>query len=89
VEVWVAYAEADALPRAMQVAAQLRERGRSVEYALGGQKLARQLKAAGAAGAREVMILAADDVERGEAVVRRMADGEERLVSVEAWIAER
>jgi histidyl-tRNA synthetase len=88
VDVWVAYADGDGLPRAMNVAAQLRERGRSVEYALGGQKLARQLKAAGAAGAREVVILAPAELERGEAVVRRMSDGEERHVSLDAWINE-
>lgn len=88
VDVWVAYAEPDALPSAMHVAAQLRERGRSVEYALGGQKLARQLKAAGTAGAREAVILAPAELERGEAVVRRMADGEERRVSLATWIAE-
>jgi histidyl-tRNA synthetase len=88
VDVWVAYAEPAALPSAMHVAAQLRERGRSVEYALAGQKLARQLKAAGAAGAREVVILASAELERGEAVVRRMADGEERRVSLDAWLDE-
>ena len=86
-EVWVAFAADDILPDAMRVAARLRERGRSVEYALGGQKLSRQLKAAVAAGAREAVILAAADLARGEAVVRRLHDGDERHVPLDAWIA--
>jgi histidyl-tRNA synthetase len=89
VDTWVAFADDDALLDAMRVATRLRAQGRSVEYALGGQKLARQLKAAGAAGAREAVILASADVARGEAVVRRMADGEERRVQLEAWLSER
>lgn len=86
VDVWVAYAEEALLPTAMRTAARLRARGRSVEYALGGQKLARQLKAAGTAGAREAVILSATDLERGDAVLRRMADGEEHRVQLDAWL---
>ena len=46
VDVWVAYGDVGSVEDAMRVAARLRSRGRSVEYALGNQKLARQLKAA-------------------------------------------
>ena len=48
------YRDVDAalLDDAMRVARRLRDRGRSVEYALGGQQLSRQLKAADAAGLR-------------------------------------
>jgi histidyl-tRNA synthetase len=60
-----------------------------VEYALGGQQLARQLKAAAAAGARDALILQAEELERGEAVVRRLADGEEARVRLDEWIGER
>jgi histidyl-tRNA synthetase len=89
IDTWVAVGDDASAADAMRVAAQLRARGRSVEYALREQKLARQLKAAGAAGAREAVILAGADLARGEAVVRRMADGEERRVNLDAWIAER
>ncbi len=88
VDTWVAVADDTPITEAMRVAARLRERGRSVEYALGGQKLARQLKAASAAGAREAVILTADGLARGEAVVRRLHDGDERRVHLESWINE-
>jgi histidyl-tRNA synthetase len=88
VDVWVAFAEEDAVAQAMRIASRLRARGRSAEYALGGQKLSRQLRAANAAGAREAVVLTADDLARGEAVVRSMVDGGERRVQLDAWIAE-
>ncbi|HEX5408894.1 MAG TPA: histidine--tRNA ligase [Gemmatimonadaceae bacterium] len=88
VDVWVAYADGAALTDAMRVAAQLRARGRSVEYALGGQKLSRQLRAAGSAGARDVLILPASDGAAREAVVRNLARGEERHVRLDDWLNE-
>ena len=88
VDVWVAYADGAALTDAMRVAAQLRARGRSVEYALGGQKLSRQLKAASSAGARDVLILPASDGAAREGVVRNLARGEERHVSLDDWLNE-
>jgi histidyl-tRNA synthetase len=89
VDVWVAYADTGLLPHAMRIARQLRDRGLSVEYALGGQQLSRQLKAAAAAGAREVLVLQPVELERGEAVVRRMADGEEARVRLDEWVGAR
>ncbi|MDQ4081049.1 MAG: histidine--tRNA ligase [Gemmatimonadota bacterium] len=89
VDVWVAYADEALLDDAMRVARTLRDRGVSVEYALGGQQLARQLKAAAAAGARDALLLQADGLARGEAVVRRLADGEEARVRLDEWVGER
>jgi histidyl-tRNA synthetase len=88
-DVWVAYADESLLDDAMRIARRLRDRGRSVEYALGGQQLSRQMKAAAAAGARDVLVLQAADVERGEAVVRRLDSGDETRVGLDAWIAAR
>ena len=85
-DVWVAYGDATLLEEAMRVARRLRERGRSVEYALGGQQLARQLKAADAAGAREVLVLQSTDLEKGEAVVRHLGTGNETRVRLDEWI---
>jgi histidyl-tRNA synthetase len=87
-DVWVAYAEAGLLDEAMRIARRLRDRGRAVEYALGGQQLARQLKAADAAGAREVLVLQPADLARGEAVVRDLATGNETRVRLDEWIGE-
>jgi histidyl-tRNA synthetase len=89
VDVWVAYGDAALLDEAMRVARRLRDRGRSVEYALGGQQLSRQLKAADAAGARDVLVLQPADLERGEAIVRRLADGNETRVRLDEWIGAR
>jgi histidyl-tRNA synthetase len=86
VEMWVAYAEDADVRDAMRIASRLRSRGRSVEYALGGQKLARQLKAAASAGAGEVVIVSAAAMDGGEAVVRRLSDGTERRVRLDKWI---
>lgn len=87
-DVWVAIGDAGDVTDAMRVAAQLRAGGRSVEYALGGQKLARQLKAASAAGAREALILGASGAATSEAVVRRLDDGTERRVRLDEWIGD-
>jgi histidyl-tRNA synthetase len=86
-DVWVAYADAALLDDAMRIARRLRDRGRSVEYALGGQQLSRQLKAASAAGARDALVLQPDELARGEGVVRRLATGDETRVRLEEWIS--
>lgn len=86
VDVWVAFGDGATVDDAMRVASRLRARGLSVEYALGGQQLSRQLRAAGAAGAREAVILGAPNTGSGEATVRRLGDGEESRVHLDAWI---
>jgi histidyl-tRNA synthetase len=86
VDVWVAYADAALLDDAMRIARRLRDRGRSVEFALGGQQLSRQLKAASAAGAREALVLQPEELERGDAVVRRLDTGDETRVRLDEWI---
>ena len=89
VDVWVAYGESGGVEDAMSVAAKLRARGRSVEYALGNQKLARQLKAAHAAGARQTVVVATPELGSGEAMVRRTDEKTERKVLLDAWLEEK
>jgi histidyl-tRNA synthetase len=88
VDVWVAYGDAGSVEDAMRVAARLRARGRSVEYALGNQKLARQLKAAHTARARETVVIATPELSAGEAMVRKLDEKGERKVQLEAWLEE-
>lgn len=71
---WVAYEEPAQLALAMQVATARRRAGRSVEYSLRPTALARQLKAAGAAGARTAIILRAD----GTHVEKDLTSGDEK-----------
>ena len=89
VDVWVAYGDAGSVEDAMRLAARLRARGRSVEYALGCQKLARQLKAAHTARARETVVIATPELSAGEAMVRRSDEKGERKVRLDAWLEER
>ncbi len=85
-DLWVAFAEDEAFPHALRIAARLRARGRRVEYALGGQKLARQLKAADAAGAPLALVVSLEGAQKGEAMLRDLRAGSEHRVSVETWI---
>lgn len=69
---------------ALELAQALRERGRSVVYALRGLSVRKQFAQAGSEGATEVLVLGPDEVSRGVAVIRDMTSGEEREVAVEA-----
>ncbi len=84
---WVAYDDPALLAAAMRAASLLRGAGRSVEYALRDQKLARQLKAASSAGARDVVLLKAEQLGHGASladtpVPQRLMRLEERCVTV-------
>ncbi len=59
-----------------------RRNGKSVVYALGGQSVRKQFSSAAALDARAVIVLGPDEVSRGVAVVREMASGREREVSL-------
>jgi histidyl-tRNA synthetase len=70
-------------PTMLRIAHALRERDRTVAYALRGQSVRRQFKASEAAGARRVLVLGPDELARGVVVARDMATGEERELTVE------
>ena len=59
-----------------------RDRGAGVQYALREQPVRKQFTAAGNAGARQVIVLGPDEVARECALLRDMASGEEREVSL-------
>jgi histidyl-tRNA synthetase len=87
VDVWVAYGDSGTVEDAMRAAAMIRASGKSVEYALGNQKLARQLKSAYAAGARHTVVIATPELQAGEAMVRRKDEKAESRVRLDEWIA--
>jgi len=64
----------------LRIAQALRERGHSVAYALKEQAVAKQMKAATREGARTVLVVGPEEIERGCVVARDMASGEEREV---------
>lgn len=69
--------------RALGLAHELRERGRSVLYALRNQSVRKQFKAAETAGARRVAVLGPEEAAKGVAVLREMESGEEREVPLD------
>jgi histidyl-tRNA synthetase len=87
VDVYVAYGDSGTVEDAMRAAAMIRASGKSAEYALGNQKLARQLKAAYAAGARSTVVIATPELQAGEAMVRRKDEKVEQRVRLDEWIA--
>jgi histidyl-tRNA synthetase len=70
----------------MAVAGRLRARSRSAEYALKTQTLARQLKTASSAGVQNVVLLRRPDYEKGTVTLKKMDDGSERNVALDAFL---
>lgn len=70
-------------PLALGIARGLRDRGRRVLYDLRPRGVGRQFKAAHQAGAGRAVVLGPREAERGVAVLRDMASGEEREVALE------
>jgi histidyl-tRNA synthetase len=79
---WVAGDDESLLPAVMQVAAKIRRRDRSAEYALKPQQLSRQLKAASSAGARNAVIIKREAYEKGEVTLKDLEAGTERTISL-------
>jgi histidyl-tRNA synthetase len=74
---------ADLRPWVHDLARAHREKGRRVIYALRDQPVKKQFSAAATEGARFVVILGPDEVKKGIALVRHMASGTEREVSLD------
>jgi histidyl-tRNA synthetase len=83
---WIVYGEEVPVRDAMRIAGDLRRKGYSVEYSLGAQKPARQLKIASTAGAKRAVILAHDDSNASGVMLRDLAAGAEERVQLENWI---
>jgi histidyl-tRNA synthetase len=82
VTVFVATVGDDDRPTALALVHALRERGVRVEFALRRQALGKQLELAGARGARAAVVIGPEERAKGEAVVRSLASGTERRVSI-------
>lgn len=86
IDFWVAFDDASLLEEAMRVAAELRRRDRSVEYALRPQQLSRQLKTAASIGARNAVLLKRDRFGEREVTVKDLDSGTERAVSLDEFL---
>jgi len=83
---WVVSDDETMTPEIMRVASQLRRAGRSVEYPLRQQQLARQLKAASAAGSDKAVLLKRDEFPGGNVTVKDLGDGSEVALSLDDLI---
>ena len=79
---WIAADDNSMIPEVMSVAAQIRRRDRSVEYALKPQQLSRQLKAATAAGADNAVLIDRDSFAKGEVRLKDLKAGTERTLAL-------
>jgi histidyl-tRNA synthetase len=85
-EYWVASSEESRTAEVLRVAAALRDRGASVEYALRPQALSRQLKSAASAGAAQVVILDDAFAAGGALEVKSLIDGGQRRTTLDALL---
>lgn len=79
---WVAGDDESLTADVMSVAAELRRRDRSVEYALKPQQLSRQLKAASAAGAERAILIRRDSFAAGTVVLKDLSKGTEQSLQL-------
>lgn len=79
---WVASDDESLTADVMGVAAELRRRDRSVEYALKPQQLSRQLKAASAAGAEHAVLIRRDSFAAGTVVLKDLSKGTEESLQL-------
>lgn len=86
VEDFLVYVSEEERPLALRMAHALRDRGRRVAYDFRGRGVGRQFRAADQAEADRVIVLGPDEVERGRALVRDLASGEEHEVSLESLL---
>jgi histidyl-tRNA synthetase len=84
-EYWVAADDDSLLRVVMTVAAMIRGKSRSVEYALKTQTLARQLKTAASAGVQNVVLIRGADYDKGTVTVKKLSDGTEQNLSLDAF----
>lgn len=80
-DVFVAAVTPEDMPHVLALARELRDAGFSVEYALGGQPVGKQLKLADARAARVALVVGPDDRARGEVQLKDLAAKSQRAVA--------
>jgi histidyl-tRNA synthetase len=86
IDFWVAPVTAQHRLHAVRVATALRNAGASAEYPLRDQALAKQLKAAGNAGASSVVFVGPELEHQGQVEVKSLVDGNQRAVPLDELI---
>ena len=88
IDFWVAPVAPSERLRAVTVATALRKAGASAEYPLRDQALAKQLKAAGNAGAARVVFVGPELDAQGQVEVKSLVDGNQRPLPLDELIAQ-
>ena len=88
IDFWVAPIASANRIQAVRVATALRAAGASAEYPLREQALAKQLKAAGNAGAARVVFVGPELEARGQVEVKSLVDGHQRPLPLDELIAQ-
>ena len=88
IDFWVAPVAPSERLRAVKVATALRGAGASAEYPLRDQALAKQLKAAGNAGAARVVFVGPELDAQGQVEVKSLVDGNQRPLPLDELIAQ-
>ena len=86
VDCYIAYIGDDARRAALRGARKLRGAGYSVTYDFRERRLGSQLKTANQVGARFAVIIGPDEIDNGQARVRDMASGDERVVAFDQLV---
>jgi histidyl-tRNA synthetase len=76
-------------PTTVRLARELRSNGLAVQFDIDGRSSKSQMRQAGNSGAKYMVILGSDELERQVATVKRLADAEQTLVpfsELEAWL---
>jgi len=87
IDVFVAAVTPEDLTEALSVAHALRDAGFRAEYALGTQRLDKQLKLADARDARFAIVVGPDERKRGEVVLRNLDDKAQSSVALDEVVA--
>jgi histidyl-tRNA synthetase len=74
----------EAETKSFLLAAELRKQGAKVEIDHMGRSVKAQIKYADKVGARYVLVLGGDELEKGEAKLKRMSDGTETTTAINA-----
>ena len=82
VEYFIVPVTAEQHAETLRIAHVLRDRGHSVAYALKEQGVSKQMKAATREGARTVLVVGPEELERGCVVARDMSTGAEHDVLI-------
>ncbi len=86
-DLFIAGITPDDEPHVLALAHELRDAGLSVEFAMGGQAVGKQLKLADARGARWAVVIGPDDRAKGEVMLKDLAGDGQQSVRREAVAA--